>query len=251
VGDRLKVITKHENDVANTPTQTVLLLHVGGQQGTRTRGIHWHVDPGVKIRFQADPKRERIAQIELSAPGDVRRTYETKEKAGADAAWREMDCVDCHNRPTHIYRTAEDEVDGALASGHVDGKLPFIRREALKALKAEYPSQDAARAGIKAALEAFYAKEAPDVLASQRAALDAAVTEVGAIYARNVWPQMKITWGTYPSFLGHEQAPGCFRCHDGEHAAKDGRTISNDCDLCHQVLAQEEKDPAILKALAP
>ncbi len=88
-------------------------------------------------------------------------------------------------------------------------------------------------------------------VAERRKALDAAAAELGDIWARNVWPGMKIGWGTYPSMLGHEEAPGCFRCHDGEHATADGRALSNDCQLCHELLAQDEKEPPILKQLAP
>jgi cytochrome c2 len=42
---------------------------------------------------------------------------------------------------------------------------------------------------------------------------------------------------------------GCFRCHDEQHTAKDGKTISQECTTCHSLLAQEEKDPQVLKTL--
>jgi hypothetical protein len=60
---------------------------------------------------------------------------------------------------------------------------------------------------------------------------------------------MKIGWGAYPSFLGHTVADGCFRCHDDEHSTKDGRKITQDCALCHTVLAQDEIEPKILTDL--
>lgn len=251
VGDRLKVITRHADDAASTPLRTVLVVHVGGAQGlgARTRGIHWHVDPGVRIRYLADEKREVIGTVELSGPDGAPATFRSKAPAG-EARWREMDCVDCHNRPTHVYRSPEDEVDALLAAGRVDAAaLPFARREALKALRAEYPSHEAARAGIAAALGAFYA--GPEGGGAPRAAVERAAQELGDAWARNVWPSMRIGWGTYPSLLGHEAAPGCFRCHDGDHETDDGRAIRADCDLCHELLAQEEKDPPILKLLAP
>jgi len=251
VGDRLKVLTRHSEDAESTPLKTVLLLHVGGAQGTHAKGIHWHVDPGVRIRYLADPKREKIGSVELTSPDGTNRTYAMKGDAVTSGPWREMDCVDCHNRPTHIYRTPEDEVDEAIEAGRISRSLPFVRREAVKALRVDYPSAEAARAGLRAQLTAFYAKGNPALTAEQRNALDQAAKDLGDIWARNVWPEMKITWGSYPTFLGHAESTGCFRCHDGEHAAKDGRAISNDCDLCHQVLAQEEKAPEILKQLAP
>jgi hypothetical protein len=60
---------------------------------------------------------------------------------------------------------------------------------------------------------------------------------------------MKLTWGTHPNHIGHQDGGGCFRCHDGGHVAKDGRAIKGDCDTCHVILAQDEKDPKILKDL--
>ena len=70
-----------------------------------------------------------------------------------------------------------------------------------------------------------------------------------AIYNRNVFPDLKVTWGTYPNNLGHTDFPGCFRCHDSSHTAADGKTISQDCNACHEPLAMEETAPEILKTL--
>jgi nitrate/TMAO reductase-like tetraheme cytochrome c subunit len=251
VGDRFKVITHHADDAASTPLKTVLLIHVGGTQGATTHGIHWHVDKGVKLRYQADERREKIGAIELTtADGKQRRWEAAGPPAAAGAAWRDMDCIDCHNRPTHVYRTAEDEVDAALLAGRLDRRLPFLRREAVKALRVAYATREAAAAGLRDGLRSFYASQ-PAAGADRGALVDAAAAELAAIWGRNVWPQMKIGWGTYPTLLGHEQSPGCFRCHDGEHATADGKVISNDCDLCHSLLAQDDKDPAILKQLVP
>ena len=249
VGDRLKVITRHADDAASTTTRTALLLHVGGQQGLRMRGIHRHVDPGVRIRYLSDARRERIGAVELADADGARRTYQAKGPPIPDARWREMDCVDCHNRPTHVYRTPEEEVDAAIEAGRVDRALPFVRREGVKALRGEYATAEAARAGITAHLEAFYAAHEPARAAERRAAVAAAASELTAAWARNVWPAMRISWGTYPSLLGHEAAPGCFRCHDAEHAAEDGAVLSNDCDQCHDLLAQDEREPLVLKPL--
>jgi hypothetical protein len=248
VGDRLKVLTRHADDAASTPLKTVMLVHVGGSQGTAARGIHWHVDPGVRIRFLADEKREQVGAVELVAPGREPQTYQAKGPPLANGHWRQMDCVDCHNRPTHIYRSPEDEVDAAIEAGRIDRSLPFARREAVKALRVEYPSAEAARDGLQARLAELYLSD-PERARERRAAVDAAAVELAAIWSRNVWPRMKIGWGTYPTALGHEAAPGCFRCHDGDHATADGRAISGDCDLCHRLLSQGEKDPPILRQL--
>ena len=247
VGDRLKIVTHFQDDEANTPLKTVLLMRVGGLQGRASKGIHWHVDPGVRIRYLSDDKREAIGTIELTRPDGTTTTF-AKPGAPKDGAWRTMDCVDCHNRPSHIYRTPEDEIDRAMAEGRIDPALPFIHREGLKALRAEYGSHDEARAKIAEALDAFYEKERP---AADKSRVAAAAAELGVIYSTNVWPAMNIRWGTYPSHLGHMASPGCFRCHDGEHVSPEGDAISQDCDTCHSVLAMEEPEPEILKTLAP
>jgi hypothetical protein len=256
VGDRLEIKTHHDDDAASTPLKTVLLLHVGGSAGVRAKGIHWHVDPDVKVRYLADAKREHIEEVELVSADGSRRLYQTKGDHNPDARWREMDCIDCHNRPTHIYRSAEDEVDSALEAGRIDRALPYARREAVKALHQNFPTREAAMAGIATTFQDFYAKSEPARASELAPKVAAAVSELKAIWSRNVWPSMNIQWDTYPTFLGHGGAPpdptkGCMRCHDGDHVAKDGKVIANDCDLCHNVLAQDEKDPPILKQLAP
>jgi hypothetical protein len=249
VGRRFKVKTGFADDEANTEKKTVLLLEVGGGDGPRAEGIHWHVGQGVQVRYRADPKRENVAEVELSLPDGTRKSWKGKAQLPANAPWRTMDCVDCHNRPTHVYRQPEEEIDGLLAAGRIDRSLPFVRKEGLAALKAEYPSQAEARSGIGARLLAYYEKSHPQVLAAKRPAVEAAAAALGDAYAVNVWPQMKIAWGTYPTQLGHTVASGCFRCHDGDHVAEGGQAISQDCGLCHTLLANDEVDPPILKQL--
>ena len=252
VGDRLKIITRHDDDEESTEKKTALLLKIGGGDATRASGIHWHVAPGVEVRYLGDPKREKIGTVELKLPDGTTRTYRSEagpSKPGPDAVYRVMDCVDCHNRPTHIYRSAEDEVDQALDEGRIDRSLPFARRESLAALKAANGSHAEAAAAIRRAILDSYEKLDPNGFAARRPAVEAAAAEVGRLYAYDVWPGMNITWGTYPTFLGHDAAPGCWRCHDDSHVAQGGRTIPQDCDLCHTLLAQDEKDPKVLKAL--
>jgi hypothetical protein len=253
VGDRLKVITRHDDDEKSTEKQTALLLKVGGGPSPeRSRGIHWHVAPGVQLRYLADSKREKIGVVELTRPDGTVETFTSQDgptTPGPDASWRVMDCVDCHNRPTHVFHTAADEIDEALNDGRIDRSLPYARRETLKALKAATGSHREAAASISKALTSFYQQLDPAGFPARRAAVEAAAAEVGRIYGYDVWPSMKIGWGTYPTFLGHDQALGCWRCHDEAHATPDGKTISQDCTICHTILAQDEANPKILKDL--
>jgi hypothetical protein len=172
------------------------------------------------------------------------------EEAPKDAEWRQMDCVDCHNRPTHVYRQPANEIDNSMDQGAIDRTLPFIKREGLRAVQVEYPSHDAARAGIAADIAAFYAENYPDLAKSKADAITQAGKALGDVYCWNVFPAMKVTWDTYPNHLGHKQSPGCFRCHDKKHVTDDGEKISKKCDTCHSLLAEEEPDPAILYEMA-
>jgi len=157
--------------------------------------------------------------------------------------------MDCHNRPSHTFQLPDRALDEAMASGHISPKLPYVKREALALIKAEYPDRDRAASAIDQGLTNFYRTKYPDVYRSSRTELQLAIEGTQQVYLRNVFPGMKVGWGTYPNNLGHQDFPGCFRCHDGNHKAADGRVISQDCDSCHNVLAMEETNPKILQDL--
>jgi hypothetical protein len=255
-GDRLRVTTSYAEDETNTEKKTVALLHVGGGQSAAgpIKGIHAHVAQGVHIRYLSDPNRNVISTVEATWADGKTVLFRTKDSPATlppAEAWRTMDCVDCHNRPTHRYRQPGPEIDEAIQAHRIDVSLPWIKREGLKAIQAIYPDQPAARAGIAKQVTDFYRKLDPAAFPAREASVAAAAKALGDIYAWNVWPSMKITWGTYPSFLGHDQAPGCFRCHDGDHVDASGNPISQDCGLCHSLLAVDEKDPKILSQLSP
>jgi hypothetical protein len=255
VGDRLSVTTTFADDVASTPMQTVLLMHVGGARADGARGIHWHADPGTRIRYQSDPSRGTVHRVVLETAGGESKTFtrsgeaETEAEAGSEAEWRAMDCVDCHNRPGHAFRLPERAVDRALDEGRLARDLPYLRREAVRLVGGEYASQDAAAAEISEGLAAFYRENHPEVFESSATAVAEAGRVLAAIHAENVFPHMEVGWGTYPDHVGHEDFPGCFRCHDDELETADGQTITQDCSLCHVMIAVEEEEPEILEAM--
>ena len=248
VGDKMRVRVHYADDEKNTELHTVLMLKIGGQHGRTASGIHWHVGQGTKIRYLSDASREKIYDVEMTGADGKVKLFKN-EAAPKDAEWRPMDCVDCHNRPTHVYRQPANEIDNSMEQGAIDKTLPFIKREGLRAVQVEYPSQDAARTGIAADIAAFYAKNYPDLAKSNADAIAQAGKALGDVYSWNVFPAMKVTWNTYPNHIGHKQSPGCFRCHDKKHATDDGEKISKKCDTCHSLLAEEEEDPAILYQL--
>jgi len=275
VGNQLKVISSYGEDEVNTEYKTVLLLRVGGVEGQNpAHGIHWHVDPDHQVRYRSDPSRETIYEVELTEsdgtvklflpPEGLRDGAENGAGEGADATadaagsdgegleWRVMDCMDCHNRPSHTFEPPDRAIDKALAEERIDRSLPFLKREALAALTADYDSHEAAREGIAGQIRSFY-QGYPEVANGQAQALDTAIAELQEIYTSNVFPSMDVNWETYPNHLGHQRSPGCFRCHNDEHATEDGEVISgSDCfGACHNLLAMEEEDPEILAELVP
>jgi hypothetical protein len=249
VGDKMRVRVHYADDEKNTELHTVLMLKIGGQHGREASGIHWHVAQGTKIRYLSDLSREKIYDVEMTTADGKVKLFKT-EAAPKDAEWRQMDCVDCHNRPTHVYRQPAVEIDNSMEQGAIDKTLPFIKREGLRAVQVDYPSQEAARQGIAADINGFYAKNYPDLAKSKAEAIAEAGKALGDVYCWNVFPAMKVTWDTYPNHIGHKQSPGCFRCHDKKHATGDGEKIAKKCDTCHALLAEEEEDPAILYQMA-
>jgi hypothetical protein len=251
-GDRLKVRTHYADDETNTELKTVLMVHVGGQQGRQASGIHWHVGEGVNVRYLTDEKRSKVWDVELTEPDGTKKVFKTEEAAPANAEWRQMDCVDCHNRPTHIYRDPEHELNEGFLDGRLDQSLPFLKREGLRILQTDYPSHEAARKGMLEQLQAFYRTNYPQVAAEKGAAIEKAGKALGDMYSWNVFPKMKVTWNTYPNHIGHQQSPGCFRCHDNKHVAKTGdaeEKIAKKCTTCHNVIAEGEANPEVLQAL--
>ena len=251
IGDKLRVITHYKDDEENTELTTALLLKVGGEGASGSHGIHWHVDPDVNIRYRSDETREEIYDVEFTHGDEETVTYSDRKAPEEGGVWREMDCVDCHNRPSHIYESPGPAIDNAISDGLIDRTLPFVKRESWRIIEAEYESHEAARVEISAELTKFYAENYPDVAAERSAEIDAAANTLGDIYSVNVFPQMKVWWDTYPNHIGHEQSDGCFRCHRRSMRTKDREQISDDCENCHVLLAEGEENPDIMSVLRP
>jgi NapC/NirT cytochrome c family, N-terminal region len=250
VGERLKVRTHYAEDESNTEMKTALMVKVGGKQAGQSQGIHWHVDPNHQVRYRADPSREVMYEVELTdlAEGGTRKLFKSEKPAPAGTEWRTMDCVDCHNRASHIYRSPEFEVDLALEEGRIDRSLPYIRREGLRIItEKEYASHAEARDGISAAVKTFYTQNYPDLAGTP--AVEQAGKALGDAYAWNNFPHMKVKWNTYPNHVGHQNSPGCFRCHDNKHKTDDGAKIGKKCNTCHNIVAEEESNSAVLQEL--
>jgi len=255
-GDKFLVNTSYKDDEKNTPQTDVLLLKVGGRTWQGSVGIHGHhLADNARIRYiSTDTERQTIPVVDYTddqgkttefISSDAKPTQQQLDQG----EHRVMDCVDCHNRPTHAFDMPVSAVDKQMSLGRISPELPYIRKKAVELLKVDYPARDVAQQRITGELNNFYRTNYPEIYQARRAVVQQSAEEVAAIYLRNIFPDMRVTWGTHPNNLGHNDWPGCFRCHDDSHTSADGQTISNDCSACHNLLAVQEGNPKVLSDL--
>jgi nitrate/TMAO reductase-like tetraheme cytochrome c subunit len=251
-GEKLLVKSNFADDEQNTETQSVVVLHLGGRDSlSNLLGIHG-VHTGHIEYITTDESRTTVPWIERTNPDGTKTVYTSSALKGEmpKGERRVMDCIDCHNRAAHTMQTAEDAINRDMADRAISPDLPWVHKEGLALLKANYASTAEAEQKIPAGLEAFYRTQHPDVYAARAKDIHAAGASLVGIFTHNVFPEMKVTWGTHPNHIGHMSYPGCFRCHDGDHNTKDGKqTISNDCAACHNLLVVDEKKPKVLQDL--
>ena len=251
-GARVRVIAEYAEDETNTLSQTVLMMMVGGGG---VRGIHTsHFGRGIAIRYaSADSARQEIPWVQYkNSDTNQVRTYVAggmKPEEAAKLTQHEMQCVDCHNRPTHTFQLPERAVNLSMALGRIPVSLPYIRKKSVEILRTSYASSSEAARKIPAALHDYYRQEQPAAYESRRADIEHAASTILGIYNENVFPDLGVTWGTYKNNLGHTDYPGCFRCHDEAHTSSDGKTITQDCGACHEVVAASQSSPEVLRTL--
>ncbi len=234
--DKLHVRRSYSDDEVAVEKTTVYRARIGGLRDGVWQGVHGH--NGLAIRYQSDAKRLVIGDVEVTRPDGGVDVFAAPVPDGAQ--WHTMGCTDCHNRPAHQYAAPKAVVQNAMGRGAIDKSLPFIQRESLAALATPYPSHEAALKGIPEALAAAY----------PQTSVSAAGRLLATEWTRNNFPQMKVTWGTYRTFLQHD--PGCFRCHDKKHTTGDGKVIGQKCaGVCHDVIATEEEQPEVMDVLYP
>lgn len=257
-GQQLKVITKFSEDEKNTALKTVLLLKTGGGDKASgiAEGIHWHMNIANEISYIAtDEQHQNIPWVRLKdLRGNVTEYFAPQESLSLEQVLkypsRRMDCMDCHNRPTHIYRLPEEAVDEALLADKINPKLPFIKKISVELLRESYSNNPEALEKIEQGLIQYYQTNYSYIYVAKEEDILRAAQILKEIYSSNVFPEMKIIWGTYTNNIGHQNSLGCFRCHDNTHQAKDGKVIRQDCDQCHNLLAFEEEAPKpVIEAL--
>ncbi len=238
--DSLRELKRYGDDRNNTPFSIYLVLKTGG--GSKRlglgRGIHWHVEN--KVYFLAtDPEEQNIPYVRV-VEDDGSITEYVDVEANLDLATinpadlKEMDCITCHNRITHLVSTPRDTVDNLMARGLISADIPDIHRKAIEFYTQIYDNTEMGLSAI-AGLTNYYKAYYPDFYAANKEKVDQAIAALQEAYRNSVYPEQKSDWTTHPSNVGHQNSPGCFRCHDGKHLNQNNEAIRLECNLCHSI----------------
>lgn len=243
---KLQAHTYFLSDDKNTRSQVNLLVRIGGGDPRHgaTEGIHYHMYLANQVSYvSTDKQNEVIPYVEAKQADGNLKVWKSTDAPITDAQIQNgkrhlVDCIECHNRPTHIFHHPAQSVNQAMQLGYIDPALPNIKKLAVDTLEKPYKTEDEAKAAIKSGMEEYYRSNSPQVLTAQRPQLDAAIGQVQKIYGLNYFPEMAVSWKAHPDHIGHLYSQGCFRCHDGKHVASDGSVLSRDCNSCHTILSQ-------------
>ncbi len=245
--EKEKISTYFLSDSQNTKWTLNLLIKIGGGNNDEgpTSGIHWHMNIANEITYAPyDRARQIIPWVKIRHANGKETVYRSTEMKLTgneleNIEKRRFDCIDCHNRPTHIYHHPAASVNQAMSIGWIDDKIPFIKNVSVRALQSDYTSKPIALDSIRTTITDFYRTHYPQVMQAKAGRLERAVLEVQKIYTRNFFPEMKVSWKGFPDNIGHVYSLGCFRCHDGKHVSESGKVLSRDCNICHTILAQK------------
>ena len=235
-GNLDRTFSYFQSDASNSPYSIRLSIKIGGADPSRgpVGGIHWHMVVGTTVEYIAtDAARQKIPWVRITDPQGVVTVFHEPKFTNDIARMeiRKMDCMDCHNRPSHRYVSPDRAINLAMELNQIDRTIPWIKTNAVFALTCKYDTDDQARDGIATALAQRYPNDPR---------IRDVIPVVQQIYRDNFFPEMKANWSVYPDNLGHMIWTGCFRCHDGKHKTDDKKlTIkANDCNSCHTILAQ-------------
>lgn len=245
-GTRLKTIPAYSDNETNDLTYTTLNLKIDSGTKRNKAGIHWHISKDTKVEYlAADEKRNEMIWVKVTYPNgkSVKYVNADLENKITKNEVKTMDCVDCHNRATHVYEDASHALNKKLYFSEISNTLPYIKKIALENIEKNYPSHSIASAEIKKSINKYYKDNYPDIYKSRKHDIDHSIESIIAVYKRNIHPNMNVTWGTYTNHLGHQDDNGCLRCHNSNLVSKEGLTINEDCTLCHSILAMESTNP--------
>ena len=237
------------SDENNTHSKITMLLKVGGGNSilAKQTGIHWHMNIANEVTYlAADSSRQIINWVEarnrktgkltIYKKGNVKFNEQEMRDKGL---LRKMDCIDCHNRPSHIYNQPNRMVNVFMSLDSIEASLPYIKSTAVEALEKPYTDKETGIDSIETFVKNFYSVYYPS---ADTAAIDRSIRTIQEIYKNNYFPSMNVSWKKYPNNIGHMYYSGCFRCHDGEHYDQNGNVLPKDCNLCHTIIAQTIND---------
>ncbi len=238
------------SDSANTHWDIILNMKIGANHQSLglTEGIHWHINKDFQIEYKSNAKRDSIFWVRVIDKKSGKETVFTDAGQGVkpekinEAEMRTMDCMDCHNRPSHEFHSPSRYVNDVLASPNKYAAIPWIKSAAMEALKEPFATTESAMSGIKNKIIKFYKDQYPNLYKIYSSNITNAITAITDAFSMNAFPEMKVTYSVYPRHIGHLESEGCFRCHNDRFKSPSGKVISKDCNLCHTIVAQGKVD---------
>jgi hypothetical protein len=208
-------------------------------------GIHWHINPAVSIEYISEnDKRENITYVKYTnkTTGEVKifrnDSNPISDSLLAASDTRTMDCIDCHNRPSHNYNSPPVYFDKAMLTGAISKNIPFFKKVSMGILKETFTDRDTALIKLRDSITSFYKTSYDDYYTRRKDLIDSSIVALQTAFSQNTFPKMKVTYDHYPEHIGHIESDGCFRCHNDAFKAADGTKISKDCNLCHNIVGQ-------------
>jgi len=258
-GQKLRLERHYKNDEENSPWDIHLLMKIGAEQPAYgyKEGIHWHINPNIQVEYIAtDEQRQEIPWVRYInfETGDTV-VYQNEDIAPDEdeiktAEIRVMDCMDCHNRPSHSYKPPAYFVNEAMAAGRIPPNVPEIKNLSMEICAEEMPTSDSAMQYIRESIHEFYSENYTDFADENPELIEKAIAGLEDAYLKNIFPSMKVRWDAYPNNIGHLEFDGCFRCHNDLHTAENGDVISKDCNICHTIVAQGPPEDKMMATVA-
>jgi len=236
------------SDEANSHYKIKMTVKIGGgsEDIENNSGIHWVMNLSNEVTYLAlDKERMNIPWVKSrsleTGKETIYRRIDTKvsDEMLIPENFRKMDCMDCHNRPSHIYNQPNKTINAYMLAGRIDPTLPYIKNLAVQAVETYATDKINAMKDIGTFIWDYYKRSYPDIFKTKRNSISQSIIQINKIYQRNYYPEMNADWKSFPNHLGHMYSPGCFRCHDGKHVSDDGKVISNDCNVCHLIISQQ------------
>ncbi len=238
-------------DSLNSEWNIVLQMKIGPEISDLgfKEGIHWHINPDVNIEYISEnDKRELITWVKYTdkSTGEVtvyrNPEYEMSDSLLSASSARTMDCIDCHNRPSHKYSSPPSYFDKAMLTNEISEDIPYIKRTAMGILRNTFTDKDTALMQIEEGIVNYYKSDFGDFYEKNKAKIDESISSLKKAYSQNTFPGMKVTYDVYPDHIGHMEVEGCFRCHNDSFTSDNGRKITRDCNLCHTIIGQGNRE---------